>query len=99
MKISLHEKVKKIKGYYSPVDVVRFDDRIVRVAKFKDEYKWHEHDYDELFQVLEGSVIIQMKGEPNILVSEGEFCVVPKNTKHCPKSFEESLVLMIDKLD
>lgn len=94
----LFEEVGKIKSYYSPVEVIRFDNKIVRVAKFKDEYEWHEHDYDELFHVIKGTIIIQLKGEPNVLVNQGEYCVIPKGISHCPKSFEESLVLIIDEL-
>jgi mannose-6-phosphate isomerase-like protein (cupin superfamily) len=94
--IKLTDKIKEIKAPWTPVEVVRYNDQVIRVALFKDEYHWHKHEVDELFHVLKGSIIIQMKGTPNVLLSEGEYCVVPKRVEHCPKSFEESIVLMIE---
>ena len=98
-KVLLKEKIKNIKFPWTPVEVLRFNDQVVRVALFKGEFEWHNHENnDELFYVLKGSIIIQIKGQPNVFVSEGELAVVKRGVNHCSKSFEESIVLIIDKV-
>lgn len=52
------------------------------------------HDYDEFFYVYQGEIIIQMRGQPDLRLSEGELGVVPKGVEHCPKAIRPSYVLM-----
>lgn len=90
--------MKQIDKPWSPLDVVKFDDSIVRLALFDGEYKWHSHDnMDELFCVHQGKINIQLKNQDDVELNKGELLVVPKNIEHCPKSVEPSYVLMIEK--
>src|SRR3989338_3453712 len=96
--VQLEDKIKEIGGKpWTPVDVVRFNGQIIRLALFKGEYHWHKHiDEDEVFYVLKGELTIQMKDRPSITLHEGEFAVVPKGVEHCPKSPVDTYVLMIE---
>lgn len=83
------EKIKAKIGdkAWSPVDVARVNNQVVRMAFLKGEYHWHKHsDEDELFYVYEGSIVIQLRDEPDITLNRGEIAVVPKGAEHCPKS-------------
>ncbi|MDP7244203.1 MAG: cupin domain-containing protein [Flavobacteriales bacterium] len=97
-KINLKEKIKEIDGRaWYPVEVARYNDQVVHIALYKGQFHWHKHDnQDELFYVVKGEIIIQIKGGKDITVKEGEFATVPKGVKHCPKSLIDSYVLMFD---
>ncbi len=99
-KINLERKIKEINGKpWSPIDITQINDQVVRLALVKGEFHWHKHtDEDELFYVLKGKIIIQLKDQPNINLSKGEMVVIPKGVDHCPKSSEPSYVLLFEPL-
>jgi len=96
--INLEDKIKEIGGKpWSPVEVARINDQVVRMALLEGEYHWHKHkNEDELFYVIKGKIVIQLKDQPNITLSEGQMAVVPKGVEHCPKSLGPSYVLMFE---
>ena len=53
-------------------------------------------DEDELFYVYKGSIVIQLRDQPDITLREGELAVIPKGVEHCPKSVEPSYVLLFE---
>ena len=94
---NLNEIIKKIKEPWSPIDVARVNDQVVRIAYFKGEYHWHKHkNVDELFFVYKGNIVIQFKDRNNVVLKENEIFVVQKNIEHCPKSEEGAFVLMFE---
>lgn len=73
------------------------NDQVVRMALYDGEYPWHKHsNEDELFYVYRGRITIQVKGNPNITLHEGEMAVMPRGVEHSPKSLEPSFVLMFE---
>ncbi|MBN2423322.1 cupin domain-containing protein [Candidatus Woesearchaeota archaeon] len=97
-KITLSEKISELNEKpWSPVDIARVNDQIIRLAYFKGEYHWHKHDNeDELFFVYKGSIVIQIKDKQDIVLNQGEIAVIEKGTEHCPKSDEGAYVLMFE---
>lgn len=96
--INLEDKIKEIGGKsWAPVEIARINDQVIRMALLEGEYHWHKHkNEDELFYVIKGKIVIQLKDEPNITLSEGQMAVVPKGVVHCPKSLQPSYVLMFE---
>lgn len=96
--IKLEDKIKEIGGKsWSPVEVARINDQVIRMALLEGEYHWHKHkNEDELFYVIKGKIVIQLKDESNITLSEGQMAVVPKGVEHWPKSLQPSYVLMFE---
>ena len=96
--INLEDKIKEIGGKpWAPVEVARINNQVIRMALLEGEYHWHKHkNEDELFYVIKGEIVIQLKNEPNITLSEGQMAVVPKGVEHCPKSLQPSYVLMFE---
>jgi mannose-6-phosphate isomerase-like protein (cupin superfamily) len=96
--IRLKDKIKEIdERPWHPVEVARVNDQVVRMALIKGEYHWHKHtNEDELFYVLKGEMVIQMKDYPDITLQEGQMAVVPKGVEHCPKSSQDTYVLMFE---
>ncbi len=95
--ISLDERAEEINTPWSPVEIARVNDQVVRMALLQGEYHWHKHtSEDELFFVYRGRIVIQLKGQPDIELGEGEMAVVPKGVEHCPKSEEPSYILVFE---
>jgi len=95
--INWQEIIKTIDEPWQPKEVLCFNDQIVRIAKFEGEYHWHTHEQeDEVFFVISGEIVIQIKEGTDIVLKQGEMGMVPKGIEHCPKSEDPSIVLMIE---
>lgn len=96
--LNIKNKIDEISGKHcSPIDVVRVNDQVVRMSYIDGEFHWHKHtNQDELFYILKGKLVIQLKEQPNITLSEGQIAVIPKGIEHCPKSIEPSYVLLFE---
>ena len=95
--ISLEDKIKEINQPWSPIEVARVNDQVVRMSLVKGEYHWHKHtNEDELFYVHRGKIVIQLKDQNDINLHKGEMVVIPKGVEHCPKSLEPSYVLVFE---
>jgi len=96
--LNLKSKMDEVKGKHcSPVDVARVNDQVVRMAYVDGEFHWHKHTAeDELFYVLKGKLVIQLKDKEDVVLSEGKMAVIHKGVEHCPKSIEPSFVLLFE---
>jgi len=95
--ISLGNKIREIDQPWSPIEVARVNDQVVRMSFVKGKYHWHKHtNEDELFYVYKGKIVIQLKDQEDIPLQEGEMAVIPKGVEHCPKSIEPSYVLVFE---
>jgi mannose-6-phosphate isomerase-like protein (cupin superfamily) len=95
--IRLGDIVKKLDQPWSPTEVARVNDQVVRMSLVKGEYHWHKHtNEDELFYVYKGQIVIQLKDQEDIILQKGEMVVIPKGVEHCPKSIEPSYVLVFE---
>jgi quercetin dioxygenase-like cupin family protein len=95
--ISLRDKIEEIDQPWSPIEVARVNDQVVRMSLVKGEYHWHKHtNEDELFYVYKGKIVIQLKGQEDIPLQEGEIAVIPRGMEHRPKSVEPSYVLVFE---
>ena len=96
--INLKNKMSEINGKHcSPIDVARVNDHVVRMSYVDGEFHWHKHtNQDELFYILKGKLVIQLKEQLDVILSEGQMAVIPKGVEHCPKSMEPSYVLLFE---
>ena len=94
--INLKEKFSKFSEFWSPHVVAEMNDYQFKLAKFKDEFVWHDHhDTDEAFLVVSGRMAIEMP-DRTVELNEGEMFVVPKGVRHKPCADEECHVLLIE---
>ena len=95
--INLEDKIKEVDKPWSPVEIARVNDQVVRMARLEGEFHWHKHtDEDELFYAYKGNITIQLKDQPDIVLHEGEMVVIPKGVEHCPKSDEPAYNLLFE---
>lgn len=84
--VNLEEKLSKVHEYWSPKIVGELNDSYVKVVKFQGEFLWHHHDNeDELFLVVKGRMRMRFR-DGDVIVSPGEFIIVPKGVEHLPVS-------------
>lgn len=97
---NLKNEMGKISGKHcSPIDITIVNDYVIRMSYINGEFHWHKHtDQDELFYILKGKLIIQLKEHSDITLSEGEMVVIPKGVEHCPKSIEPTYVLLFEPI-
>jgi quercetin dioxygenase-like cupin family protein len=98
--INLKNEMNKISGKHcSPIDVTIVNNQVVRMSYIDGEFHWHKHtNQDELFYILKGKLIIQLKEQSDITLSEGQMAVIPKGVEHCPKSIEPTFVLLFEPI-
>jgi len=95
--INLLNACTELTDHWSPKVVGQVNNQYIKVAKLVGEFVWHKHDdEDELFQVLKGSMRIQVQGQPDIELSVGDFCVIPRGTLHNPIAEHECFIALIE---
>jgi mannose-6-phosphate isomerase-like protein (cupin superfamily) len=94
--INLAEKFNLIDEYWKPRIAGELNDSYLKVAKIKGEFVWHHHELeDELFLVVKGRLIIQLK-ERNLILKAGEFVIIPRGVEHKPVAEEEVQIVLLE---
>jgi mannose-6-phosphate isomerase-like protein (cupin superfamily) len=97
--LDIAEKLSLVSEHWSPKVVTRLNDYEIKVVKLKGEFVWHTHEEtDELFVVINGTLIIQLR-DGDVTVAPGQMFVVPKGIEHCPLANEEVHALLIEPVE
>ncbi|MBT6513997.1 MAG: cupin domain-containing protein [Crocinitomicaceae bacterium] len=98
MKINLRKKFNDIDAYFSPKIIGEVNEVYVKLAKIKGEkIPWHNHkEEDELFYVLEGSLLFEMEGQDAFTMNEGDMFIVKRGINHRVSSVEECKILLVE---
>ena len=95
-KVNLAEKFNRFTEHWKPKIIGELNDSYVKAVKFKGEFVWHHHENeDELFWVIKGSFRMRLRGR-DVVIREGEFCIVPKGVEHMPVADEECYVILLE---
>jgi len=96
--MNLKQKFDDVDEYFSPKIIGEVNDVYVKTAKIKGEdIPWHSHtNEDELFYIVEGSLLFEIKGEESFTMNEGDLFIVKKGVEHRVSSDEECKILLIE---
>ena len=96
--MNLREKANELKEYFSPKVIGEVNDVYIKVAKIKgEEIPWHNHkNEDELFYVIEGSLLFEIEGKDSFILNEGDIFIVKKGTNHRVSSDNECRIMLIE---
>jgi len=96
-KINLKSQFENL-PYFSPKIIEEVNDVFVKVAKIKGEkVPWHNHvDEDELFYIVEGSLLFEVENEHSFTMNQGDLFVVKKGVNHRVSSKEDCLIMLIE---
>jgi quercetin dioxygenase-like cupin family protein len=95
--VDLRDAARSITRAWAPIDLVRANGTIVRLAKLEGAFVWHQHDEDELFLCWEGAIRIELAERPPIELRAGQLYVVPKGTQHRPVAAKPAFALLIER--
>jgi len=82
----------------------KVNNSVVRMAAIEGEYHWHKHDDDdEFFYVVDGELLIDIKGETKggfedrtVSLQPGQGFVVPKTIVHRTRAPRRTTILMVE---
>ena len=95
-KVNIEEKFGLFSDYWSPRIAGDLNDSHIKLVKVKGEFTWHHHETeDELFLVVKGRLVIQLR-DRDIVLDEGEFAVIPKGVEHRPVAEQEAHILLLE---
>ena len=98
-KVDLQEKFTLFTEQWQPKIVGELNGQYVKIAKLKGEFVWHRHENeDELFLVVRGQLTIKLKDQDSgdIVLSEGQFFIVPRGVEHLPVAENECHVMLFE---
>jgi mannose-6-phosphate isomerase-like protein (cupin superfamily) len=95
--VSIPDLIAGLPGPWRPVDAVRVNDAVVRVARLDGEFPWHHHDEDELFLCWNGSFRIEMEGTKSVVLHLGDAFVVPSGVEHRPVADAPAHVVLLER--
>lgn len=95
-KVNLAEKMDMVSDYWNPRIAGELNGQQVKLVKFKGPFTWHHHDNeDELFLVIKGSFVMELR-DRNIELNQGEFLIVPRGVEHRPNAAAEVEILLFE---
>ena len=100
-KVNLKQKFALFSDQWSPKVIGDLNNFAVKIVKVQGEFVWHHHDEeDELFLVVKGRLLIQVKEDAgvqrDIWLDEGEMVIIPHGVEHRPSAEEETQVLLLE---
>jgi quercetin dioxygenase-like cupin family protein len=96
--IKLLDRVTALTEYFSPKVIGEVNDVYVKVAKIKgDDIPWHNHPHeDELFLIIDGSLLFEIEGEQPFTMAKGDLYIVKRGINHRVTSTEECSILLVE---
>lgn len=95
--IDIAAELAEVRDHWTPRVVGRVNDQYVKVAKLLGELVWHAHDAeDEMFLVVSGRLRIQLPDDVEVVLTPGQFHVVPRGVQHNPVADEEVHIVLIE---
>jgi mannose-6-phosphate isomerase-like protein (cupin superfamily) len=95
-RITLREKLALVDSYWDPKIVGELNGQHVKLVKFKGDFVWHHHDaQDEMFLVLHGSFVLELR-DSSVELREGDMVIVPHGVEHRPCAHHEVHVLLFE---
>jgi mannose-6-phosphate isomerase-like protein (cupin superfamily) len=94
--IDIPALVKQTKEQWFNQSLCRINDCVARLGVIQGEFHWHKHDNeDELFLVLEGKLVIELKDQTiELLPHQG--LTIPKGILHRTRAPHRTIILMIE---
>jgi mannose-6-phosphate isomerase-like protein (cupin superfamily) len=98
-KINLRDSFQLLTEYFAPKIIGEVNDVFVKIAMIKGEdISWHNHkDEDELFYIVEGSLLFEIEGQNSFTMNEGDIFIVGKGNNHRVSSTKECKIMLIEQ--
>ena len=95
-KVNLAEKFGSFSEHWRPKIVGELNGQEVKLAKFKGEFVWHQHEReDEMFLVWRGRMRVEFR-DRIVELAPGEFLIVPHGIEHRTAADDECEVVLFE---
>lgn len=95
-KVNVLEKLTRFTDHWNPRIVGELNGQHVKLVKFQGPFTWHHHENeDELFYVVKGSFVMELR-DKDIELKEGDFLIVHRGVEHRPNAAEEVWVMLFE---
>lgn len=96
-KVDLGEAFESFDERWSPRLAGELNGQAVKLAKAEGEFVWHTHDdADELFLVVSGELRIEFREASDVVLTDGEFVIVPRGVEHRPVAEDGADILLFE---
>tara|TARA_Y100000385_G_scaffold277547_1_gene324656 strand:+ start:344 stop:718 length:375 start_codon:yes stop_codon:yes gene_type:complete len=94
--INLMSKFSLIKEEWTPKIIGELNNQFVKLCKLKGDFVWHSHqNEDELFMVIKGTLLIDLRDGRTVSINEGEVIIIPKGVEHRPHTNGELVLNLL----
>jgi mannose-6-phosphate isomerase-like protein (cupin superfamily) len=94
--VNIDSALASFDGHWQPHRLASVNDHDVKIARIQGEFVWHTHpNSDELFLVVSGEMVLQLR-DGDVVMGPHDVYVVPAGVEHCPRSEEESVIVMVE---
>ncbi len=94
--IDVLKKFSQFSEQWAPKIIAQMNDYHIKLARIEGEFIWHSHpDTDEVFYVIDGSMVIQLR-DGQVELKAGQMFIVPKGVEHKPVAEEECHIMLIE---
>ena len=92
------DRARALTELHSPKVIGEVNDVYVKVARIKgEEIPWHSHaGEDELFYILDGSLLFEIRGEEPFTMRKGDLFIVRRGVEHRVSSTEACSILLVE---
>lgn len=96
--MNLKAQFNNVQDYFSPKVIGEVNDVYVKIAKIKGEdIPWHNHkNEDELFYIVEGSLLFEVENEESFTMNHGDLFIVKRGVNHRVSATEECKIMLIE---
>ena len=92
----LLQTARALREPWRPQSALTVNQATLRVVKFEGHFqRWHAHDVDECYVVLEGELLVEIEGEASVRVTAGDAFVVRAGIVHRPFATPIACVLLV----
>jgi len=94
--VDLQDRLASFDGRWTPHIVAELNGQHVKLVKVEGDFVWHHHENeDELFLVLSGRLVIELR-DRSVTLGPGQLCSIPRGVEHRPRAESETHVLLFE---
>jgi mannose-6-phosphate isomerase-like protein (cupin superfamily) len=96
--IDLKAFASSVTGDLSNSVINRINGHCLRLAVLRGDYPWHLHPTsDELFLVVEGQLVIEVKGGPTLEIGPWQVATIPAGMVHRTRAMDRTVNLCLEE--